>query len=229
VARLNSSCVICSKFNLELWSLGLSIWNSMNSIPFARPPAWNMAVNEMTTFWLKSVSLNDWPGGSQLMRTTPLIFQNIVSMAFSDHGSSWNRFVSPIHIESGLVFRKIQLSSLVITSRKQICDCASRILRSAFVLSTRFLRSFSISMYETHLKWRHWRLRDLVICFWTAILGMCKSSLNIRSNESGIPSNCFRIAASTSSSDSIPDRGSSQIEIRPILKLWTQRCLETRV
>jgi hypothetical protein len=46
----------------------------------------------MITSWLKQVLLNKWPGGSQLIRTTPSMPQNMMSMAFSELGSNWDCF-----------------------------------------------------------------------------------------------------------------------------------------
>jgi hypothetical protein len=163
------------------------------------------------------------------MRTTILMSQNTVNMAFLN--LDWVGMISSalIYIKLGIVFTKIQLSSSVITSRKSMYDCDSRTLRSIFALSTRFLRSWSVNIYGTHLKWRHWRPRDLVTCSQTIILGMYRSLLNLRSKENIISSSCFRIVASTSSSGDLPDHGSSLIEIRRILNSWTQWYMETRV
>jgi hypothetical protein len=134
-------------------------------------------------------------------------------MAFSKLGSSWTISSAPIHAELGPVFRKILFSSSVITSRKPICDCASRTLKSVFTPSTYSLRSSSVSMYRTHLKWQHWRPRGLVIYSQTVTLGMCRSSFNVRSEENGALSSHFRIAASTLSSGSFPSRELPPIEL----------------
>jgi hypothetical protein len=95
-----------------------------------------------------------------------------------------------------------------------MCDCASRTLRSAFAPLTRFLQSSSMTIYGTHLKWRHWKPRDLIMCSQTITLGMRRSSFNVRSEENVVSSNCFRIATSTSSSGGLRDRGLSPIETR---------------
>jgi hypothetical protein len=95
-------------------------------------------------------------------------------------------------------------------------------LRSAFAPSIRFLRSSSMSIYGTYLKWRHSRPRYLVMCSQIVTLGMFRSSLKVRSEENRASSNRFRITASKSSSDGLLAHKSSPIETQPILNSWTQ-------
>jgi hypothetical protein len=137
-------------------------------------------------------------------------------------GTGWS---APIHIDLGPIFKKIQLSSPVMTSRKPMYNCTSRTLRSAFAPSTRFLWSSSVSMYGTHLKWRHWKPRDLVTCSQISTFEMCRSSLNVRNEENRASSSRFKIAASTSSSGGLPHRSSSSssssTETRLVLNSWT--------
>jgi hypothetical protein len=100
--------------------------------------------------------------------------------------------------------------------------CASMILRSAFAPSIRFLRSSSVSIYGTYLKWQYWRPRDLVVCSQTIIFGMRRSSLNVYSTENRASNSCFRITTLISSSGVLLDHESSPIETQPILNSWTQ-------
>jgi hypothetical protein len=95
VARLKWSCVICSKLDLELWGLALSIWSTVRDTSFARHLLWKVAASGLKTSWLKYVPLNGWSGGNQLIRTIHLMPQNSVDMGFSEFESSWDRFSSP--------------------------------------------------------------------------------------------------------------------------------------
>jgi hypothetical protein len=98
-----------------------------------------------------------------------------------------------------------------------------------FASSTRFLRSSFASMCDTHLKWRHCRLNDLVICSQTVTLGMFRSSLNFRAEKNGTSNNYFMMALSTWSSGGLPRRGSSSIEAWPVLNSWIWRFTEAGV
>jgi hypothetical protein len=128
-----------------------------------------------------------------------------------------------IHVELRLLFWKIQVSSPVITWGKPMCDYACRILRKAFALLTRFLRSSAASMYGIGLKWKHWTSRDLVMSSQTGTLRMCKSSLNIRSEENETSRNLFKTAVATLSSGLLPGHGSFPTETRPILNSWGEQ------
>jgi hypothetical protein len=137
--------------------------------------------------------------------------------ASNQFGSSWNWLIEPSPYWISTWIKE----DLTLIPSDNVADINVWLyfqdFEKRFCAGIRFLQSPSMSMHWTHLKWRHRRPRNLIICSQTVTRGMCRSSFNARNKENRASSNCFKIAILASSSNGLFGRGSSPIETRRIL------------